>query len=40
MKDENIIHGPILQTPFGLMHSVTLLSGHIVTNPAGFGADL
>ena len=40
MKDKNIIHGPVLQTPSGLVYSVTLLSGHIVTNPTGFGVDV
>lgn len=40
MKSKNIIRGPVLQTPSGLMYSITLLSGHIVTNPAGFGVDI
>ncbi len=41
MKSKNIIHGPVLQTPSGgLVYSVTLLSGHIVTSPAGFGIDI
>jgi hypothetical protein len=38
MKSKKIVYGPVLQTPSGgLVYSVTLLSGHIVTNPAGFG---
>ena len=40
MKSENIVHGPVLQTPSGLVYSITLLSGHIVTNPTGFGTDV
>lgn len=40
MKGKNIICGPVLQTPSGLVYSVTLLSGHIVTNPTGFGTDV
>lgn len=40
MNDKNIIKGPILPTPSGLVYSITLLSGHIVTNPAGFGVDI
>jgi len=41
MKGDNIIHGPVLQTPSGgMVYSVTLLSGHIVTNPMGFGVSI
>jgi len=40
MKGKNIIHGPILQTHSGVVYSITLLSGHIVTNPEGFGIDI
>lgn len=40
MKGTNIIKGPVLQTPSGLVYSVTLLSGHIVTSPMGFGVDI
>jgi len=40
MKSKNIIRGPVLPTPSGLVYSVTLLSGHIITSPAGFGADV
>lgn len=40
MKSKNIIRGPVLQTSSGLVYSVTLLSGHIVTSPAGFGVDV
>jgi hypothetical protein len=41
MKTKNIIQGPVLQTSSGgLVYSVTLLSGHIVTSPAGFGIDI
>lgn len=40
MKSKNIIKGPILPTPSGLVYSITLLSGHIVTSPAGFGVDI
>ena len=39
MKGKNIIYGPVLQNPSGLVYSVTLLSGRIVTNPTGFGTD-
>ena len=37
MKNRNVIKGPFLQTTSNLVYSVTLLSGHIVTSPAGFG---
>ena len=40
MKNKNVIKGPFLQTPSNLLYSITLLSGHIVTNPAGFGTDI
>ena len=40
MKDKNIIKGPILPTPSGLVYSITILSGNIVTSPAGFGIDI
>ena len=39
MKGTNIIKGPILPTTSNLVYSITLLSGNIVTNPAGFGAE-
>jgi hypothetical protein len=40
MKGKNIIKAPFLQTPSSLVYSITLLSGHIVTSPAGFGVDI
>lgn len=40
MKVRNIIHGPIVQTHSGIVYSITLLSGHIVTSPEGFGIDI
>ena len=40
MSKKNIVRGPFLQTSSGLVYSVTLLSGHIVTNPSGFGAQV
>jgi hypothetical protein len=40
MKDKKIIHGPIVQTHCGMVYSITLLSGHIVTNPEGFGKNI
>ncbi len=40
MKDEKIIHGPIVRTHSGMVYSITLLSGHVVTNPEGFGVDI
>jgi hypothetical protein len=40
MKNDNIIHGPFLQTPSTLVYSVTLMSGQIITSPAGFGFDV
>lgn len=40
MKGKNIIKGPILPTPSGMVYSITLLSGNIVTSPAGFGVDI
>jgi len=40
MKNENIIHGPIIPMHSGIIYSVTLLSGHIVTSPEGFGVNV
>ena len=40
MKGKNIIKGPIIPTSSGLIYSITLLSGNIVTSPAGFGIDI
>jgi hypothetical protein len=40
MKDKKIIHGPIIRTHSRMVYSITLLSGHIVTNPEGFGKDI
>lgn len=40
MSKKNSLRGPFLQTPSGLVYSVTLLSGHIVTNPSGFGTQV
>lgn len=37
MKGKNIVKGPILPTTSSLVYSITLLSGNIVTSPAGFG---
>lgn len=39
MKNKNVIKGPFLQTHSGLVYSVTLLSGQIVTSPVGFGIE-
>ena len=40
MSKKTIVRGPFLQTSSGLVYSVTLLSGHIVTNPSGFGTQV
>lgn len=43
MKGKNIIKGPILSipsAPSSIVYSITLLSGHMITNPAGFGVDI
>jgi len=37
MTDVKTVRGPIVETYGGLIYSVTLLSGHVVTNPSGFG---
>ena len=41
MRNKNVIHAPFIQAHSGggLVYSVTLLSGQIVTNPTGFGVD-
>jgi hypothetical protein len=37
MNEPTIIHGPIIQSHTRMVYSITLLSGHVVTSPDGFG---
>jgi hypothetical protein len=39
MNEPKVIHGPILPFQARTIYSVTLLSGHVVTSPEGFGTD-
>lgn len=39
MNEPTIIHGPIIPFQARMVYSITLLSGHIVTSPDGFGAE-
>lgn len=40
MMDVTVVRGPIVQSYSGIVYSVTLLSGHVVTNPDGFGTGM
>jgi hypothetical protein len=37
MMEPQIIHGPTVEVPTGMVYEVTLPTGMIVTNPTGFG---
>jgi hypothetical protein len=37
MMEPQVIHGPTVEVPTGIVYEVTLPSGMIVTNPSGFG---
>lgn len=38
MNEPTIVHGPIIPFQARTVYSVTLLSGHVVTSPEGFGS--